>query len=207
MRAVLAAYAWQDRAGDIDIEEMRRGLAKTFQRPFHRQEAEQIFAAIDYDKSGDISREEWNERFERNVRQAVQQAGKPSDIQALKFGIGSEKCKSISHGNQKAGRSFNKWLQGASGSAAAGGDAGAQNSEPSPWREAVDPSTGKTYYYHEETRETSWTKPKEVGNEGGGGSDGGERKQAPAEASQPDPERVYRHFLRLRELMREEIIG
>eukprot|EP00947_MAST-08B_sp_MAST-8B-sp1_P005458 g5458.t1 len=148
-----------------------------------------------------------DERFERNVRQAVQQAGKPSDIQALKFGIGSEKCKSISHGNQKAGRSFNKWLQGASGSAAAGGDAGVQNSEPSPWREVIDPSTGKTYYYHEETRETSWTKPKEVGNEGGGGSDGGERKQAPTEASQPDPERVYRHFLRLRELMREEIIG
>ena len=65
-----------DRQGDIDINEMRQGLARSFKRP-SVSEAEQIFAAIDYDKSGDISREEWNERFERNVRRPCSKQGRP----------------------------------------------------------------------------------------------------------------------------------
>ena len=30
------------------------------------------------------------------------------------------------------------------------------------WKSAVDPKTGRTYYYHRKTRETTWIKPKEL---------------------------------------------
>ena len=33
---------------------------------------------------------------------------------------------------------------------------------PSPWTTAVDPSSGRTYYYHQQTGETSWSPPEEV---------------------------------------------
>lgn len=34
---------------------------------------------------------------------------------------------------------------------------------PSPWLEAADATTGRTYYYHSVTRETRWEKPAEMG--------------------------------------------
>ena len=37
-----------------------------------------------------------------------------------------------------------------------------QHDEDCPWRSAVDPSSGKTYYYHIKTRETQWLKPLEM---------------------------------------------
>ena len=34
--------------------------------------------------------------------------------------------------------------------------------KPAPWRSETDPATGRTYYFHVETRETSWTWPPET---------------------------------------------
>eukprot|EP00756_Hemistasia_phaeocysticola_P039070 Hpha_TRINITY_DN16796_c5_g3::TRINITY_DN16796_c5_g3_i2::g.79994::m.79994 len=40
---------------------------------------------------------------------------------------------------------------------------GAANASTSEWKEAKDPSTGMTYYYHTRTRETTWTRPADMG--------------------------------------------
>ena len=38
-----------------------------------------------------------------------------------------------------------------------------QEDQPLPegWKEVNDPKSGKTYYYHKETKKTSWKRPKE----------------------------------------------
>ena len=33
------------------------------------------------------------------------------------------------------------------------------------WRTATDPASGRTYYYHVETRETQWRKPLELASD------------------------------------------
>jgi len=42
----------------------------------------------------------------------------------------------------------------------------------SKWRKVNDPNSGKDYWYHIDTNETTWTMPEEVANGGGGGGGG-----------------------------------
>lgn len=53
-------------------------------------------------------------------------------------------------------------------------------SDEGEWKSAVDPKSGKTYYYHTVTRETQWRKPLELA------SDEEKRKMAEKEAKQKD---------------------
>eukprot|EP00486_Rosalina_sp_Unknown_P015531 CAMPEP_0201593486 /NCGR_PEP_ID=MMETSP0190_2-20130828/191073_1 /ASSEMBLY_ACC=CAM_ASM_000263 /TAXON_ID=37353 /ORGANISM="Rosalina sp." /LENGTH=363 /DNA_ID=CAMNT_0048052689 /DNA_START=105 /DNA_END=1193 /DNA_ORIENTATION=+ len=57
----------------------------------------------------------------------------------------------------------------AAGMGAGGGGGGAE----SKWKKAHDPNSNRDYWYHVDTKETTWTMPAELANGGGGGGGGG----------------------------------
>eukprot|EP00947_MAST-08B_sp_MAST-8B-sp1_P000577 g577.t1 len=179
--------------GSITVANLYAGCGATFMSAkFSTEEVQQIFHAMDYNGKGTLSQEEWIERYAICARQAVRLDGNEVDKEALTYGAGHDKAKTIMRGPQAAREAaYKRWL-GRRGKTKVLTPFQQKQQAAEAWRPVTDEKTGGTYWYHKKSRETTWETPEAV--------------QAWDQAKQEaviTPERVYDHYLRLRGFMRD----
>lgn len=174
--------------GVVTGEEMRRVMMFLFGQILKGQEVLAMFEVLDADGDGSISSDEWNSILTRSMQKAVQAHGTHDEIRSLK--LGTKRREVVKRKPQS------KTIV---------------HIPDSDWFETKDEKTGRQYWYNPMTRQSTWKQPLvELGMDSSDAipadSDDGQDHELKSKEP-PHPEKVYAHYLRLRELMREEHWG
>ena len=176
--------------GRLTLTNIRASLNTIFEPDtFTDEDADHIFAAIDWDSVGHVELEIWLRRFKVNMQQAVQQEGTKNELEALTLGAGTVKARLLVAGDdrtRKGGGALKPRRAKRAGSVF-----GPSQEELSHWKEASDPASGKKYWYHDRTKVTTWKTPDQL-----------IRAAKEREEMRAIRDRIYSYFLRLRSHMR-----